>query len=162
MLLLSKGDVGICNHIGISKLCCLVSHAFITEFCAARHIKFTTSGTHDKMYEWSGLTADFRETTAVSGGYDGGGGEALSMERALREFDGTRLRHIFSETHRRVAQVFRDRCQKKYGPDKISTVVGSDSDTSIDGAASPSVNSSYEGDEAYTLHLIETTEEPGK
>jgi hypothetical protein len=107
-MLLARGDVGVCDYIGISKLCCLVCYAFITEFGKAHHIKFRTSGTHNNLYEWSGLPADFENITAAGGGFDGAGGAALSIEQALRGFDGMRLWHIFSETRRRVAMAFQD------------------------------------------------------
>jgi hypothetical protein len=160
MLLYAEGAVGICNHIGISKLCCLVCYAFITEFCEAHHIKFRTSGTHGKMYMWSGLPANFEDAAATGDGA-GGGGRAPTMEQALRDFDGTRLRQIFRETRRRVAEEFQDRCRKKYGRDRFQMIVDSDSDTSIDGAASPAARSSMDENEAFALKYLAAAEEPG-
>jgi hypothetical protein len=161
MLLSAEGDVGICNHIGISKLCCLVCYAFIAEFCAAHHIKFRTLGTHGKMSEWSGMPASFEDAAAATGVGAGGGGRGPTMEQALRDFDGTRLRRIFRETRRYVAEAFQDQCRKKYGRDMFQTIVDSDSDTSMDGAAYAVVRSTIDENEAYALIYLVTFEQPG-
>jgi hypothetical protein len=153
-LLLARSGGGVCNHIGISKLCCVVCYAFITLFCQLHHIKFTTSGTHGKMYEWSGLPATIivDNTSSGGGGTDGGGEATFSMAQAMGYFDPVLKRRIFSGVRDAVAAEFARRCKAMYRPNPNPSVAESDSDTSIDGAR-PSAYSRVE-DSRDALALI--------
>jgi hypothetical protein len=153
VLLWARPGLGLCNHIGVSKLSCCVCDAFIKAFCRAYNVKFRTSGTHRKLYDWSGLPKALKDSAAGSGdGGDGGNGgngdgsgdsgdTAFKIAQALRNFDATLLGQIFGDVRAAIADEFARRCQSQYGPaTSVCSVAESDSDTSIDGAGSSGIS----------------------